>query len=154
MIRGERAIAIACPPAVVFDYLADMRNLREWNPRTRQVEKLSEGRPRAGTRFRSRHRNAGWVESELIACERPRRLLILARGRRLDLLAQFRLEPLSAGTALRIRLEARPHRLWRLLAPLIVPRFRRENTKLLQELKRVLEARSAPVAAAQCGGNQ
>src|SRR5689334_4246051 len=115
MIRGERELHIRRPREAVFDYLADLRNLHAWNPRAARVERLDDGSVAAGTRFRSRHRHAGWLETEIISFQRPARLLLLARGRRLDLLIEFLMEPETTGTTLRIRLEVRPHRLWRLL---------------------------------------
>ncbi len=163
MIRGERELHVERPPGAVFDYLADLRNLPAWNRRAARVELLGAGPIAAGSFFRSRHRYAGWLETEIISHERPRRLLLLARGRRLDLLIELLFESHGAGTALRIRLEVRPHRPWRLLAPVIVPRFRHENPRVLAELKRALETRAgvdAPLltqptrTAGQRGGSQ
>lgn len=162
MIRGERALHIDRPPAAVFDYIADLRNMRDWNLRVAHVERLDAGAVRAGSRFRSRHRHAGWLETEIISYQRPARLLLLARGRRLDLLVEFLTEREGSGTALHIRLEVRPHRHWRLLAPLILPRFRRENPRLLRELQQALEAYADTAtdandperAANQRGGHQ
>ncbi len=163
MIRGERELYVERPPGAVFDYLADLRNLPDWNRRAARVELLAAGPIAAGSRFRSRHRYAGWLETEIISHHRPERLLLLARGRRLDLLVELLFAPRAAGTALRIRLEVRPHRQWRLLAPLILPRFRYENPRLLAELKRALETRAGAEAppftrrtrtADQRGGSQ
>ncbi|HZQ35170.1 MAG TPA: SRPBCC family protein [Dehalococcoidia bacterium] len=147
MIRGERELYVERPAEAVFDYLADLRNLREWNRRAVRVERLDAGPIAAGSRFRSRHRHAGWLETEILSYQRPERLLLLARGRRLDLLVELQFEPREPGVALRIRLEVRPHRVWRLLAPVILPRFRRENPLLLAELKRVLELHAGADAA-------
>jgi hypothetical protein len=73
-----------------------------------------------------------------------------ARPALLDLLIELLFEPSAAGIALRIRLEVRPHRLWRRL-PFIVPRFRRESSGLLLELKRALEAQPRPAGSPVAG---
>jgi hypothetical protein len=42
-VTVENTVEIAPSAADVFDYLTDITNEVEWNPRTRRVEKLTPG---------------------------------------------------------------------------------------------------------------
>ncbi|MEJ7824014.1 MAG: SRPBCC family protein [Solirubrobacteraceae bacterium] len=66
----------------VFDYLADLRNLPEWDPETATTEQTSVGEvARVGATFHvaaRKFRQDARMDYELVELERPRR--IVARG--------------------------------------------------------------------------
>ena len=47
----EHAVEIRRSPDEVFDYCTDLRREPEWNPRTRRIEKLTDGPIGLGTRY-------------------------------------------------------------------------------------------------------
>jgi hypothetical protein len=70
-VTVENAVEIARSPEDAFDYLTDITNGAEWNPRTRRVEKLTPGPIGPGTRF-----GAEWIKGnptivEYVRFERP-----------------------------------------------------------------------------------
>lgn len=66
----------------VYDYLADLNNLPEWDPETKEAKQTSEGEAqRVGARFRlraGRWLGTGGMGYEVVELERPHR--IVARG--------------------------------------------------------------------------
>jgi hypothetical protein len=69
-IAGE--VVIEAPPAEVFDFVADERNI--YDPRIRHAEKISQGPIGVGTRFRTESRSAGRSVAmivEVTTYERP-----------------------------------------------------------------------------------
>jgi uncharacterized protein YndB with AHSA1/START domain len=73
----QDSIAIAAPPAVVWDLVTDVTRMPEWSPELFSVRWLSaDARPRIGARFKGNNRNAGrrWSTScTVIAAEAERR---------------------------------------------------------------------------------
>jgi len=60
----ENTVEIARAPEEVFDYCTDLSREPEWNPRTRYVEKLTDGPVGLGTRHRgSGSRATPWSSS-------------------------------------------------------------------------------------------
>lgn len=68
------------PPEHVFDYLADLSNLADWDPETKATEQMSDGDPvRVGATFTLRlaeKLGAAAMEYEILELERPRRIVI------------------------------------------------------------------------------
>ena len=108
-IEGE--IEIARPPEVVFDMVADERNEPRYNPRLREVEKITAGPIGKGTRFRARTAGRGrGVEMiiEFTEFDRPRRLASLTRLGSMDIDYYLTFEPTAYGTRMRWCGELRP----------------------------------------------
>jgi hypothetical protein len=55
----ENSMDITCPPEVVFDYLTDTSNEFEWNPKTKRVQKLTDGPIGLRTRY-----EGAWVKGD------------------------------------------------------------------------------------------
>ena len=75
LIEGD--IEIAQPPETVFDIVADERNEPRYNPRLREVEKLTVGPIGRGTRFRvrtARRRGGAEMIIEYTEFDPPHRL--------------------------------------------------------------------------------
>ena len=49
----QNGVDLARRAEEVFDYLSDLRNEREWNPKMRLVEALTDGPPHVGSKFRA-----------------------------------------------------------------------------------------------------
>src|SRR5688572_23960126 len=99
-MKGELHIEVPRPPDDVFDFLADIRNERSWNPRIVKIEKVSEGPIAAGTTFHGIYAGIGELTTELLVFERPRRFSFRSTGPRMRIEGQFVLAPSSAGTTI------------------------------------------------------
>jgi Polyketide cyclase / dehydrase and lipid transport len=91
-IAGE--VVIEAPPAEVFDFVADERNV--YDPRIRRAEKVSEGAIGVGTRFRTESRSAGrsiGMIVEITTYERPRRLASTTHLWSMDIHSSLAFEP-------------------------------------------------------------
>jgi uncharacterized protein YndB with AHSA1/START domain len=105
-VTVEVTVEIGRSPEDAFDYLTDVTNEAEWNPRTRRVEKLTEGPIGSGTRF-----GAEWIKGNPMVveyvCVRASDRLDIGRsfstlgcqGRGADLADGARLPPDGQGRA-------------------------------------------------------
>jgi uncharacterized protein YndB with AHSA1/START domain len=77
-VRVEQTFTVAAPPEVVFDYLTDPANLRDWQTSKTRVEPLTDGPPRQGFRVRESQKGLGGKEFEQVVefdeFDRPHRL--------------------------------------------------------------------------------
>lgn len=138
-VRGELRCVVARPQDVVFDFLADVRNEREWNPRVVRIEMTSTGPIGAGTRFRGTYKGLGTLETELVLSERPKRLSFRSEGSRMDITGTFELSGEAGATSVALAAELAPRGPLRVAAPLMAPVLRRQNRKAGLRLKRALE---------------
>jgi Polyketide cyclase / dehydrase and lipid transport len=70
----ENEVEIRRSPEEVFDYTTDLTREHEWNPKTRRVDKLTEGQIGAGTRFEATFLKGDPMTIEVVRLERPRRV--------------------------------------------------------------------------------
>ncbi|WP_028063826.1 SRPBCC family protein [Solirubrobacter soli] len=79
-MRITQTFTIACPPEAVFDYVTDVRTLRDWQTSKTRVEALTAGPPRQGYRVREWTKPPGMREFQQIAefaeFDRPHRLRV------------------------------------------------------------------------------
>jgi hypothetical protein len=135
----ENAAEIARSPEDVFDYLTDISNEVEWNPRTRRVEKLTPGPIGPGTRF-----GAEWIKGnptvvEYVRFERPTAWASVARSRRLDANAEGQVSPTAHGSRVVIRTQLRPKGLLAVLLPLMGRTMHKREDRNLASVKAILE---------------
>lgn len=138
-VTVENAVEIARPPEEVFDYLTDLANEAEWNPRTRRVEKLSPGPVGLGTRF-----GAEWIKGnptivEYVRFERPTAWGSIARSRRLDARGEGRISPTARGCRVVVRTHLRPKGLLAVLLPLLRRTMHQREDRNLASVKAILE---------------
>ena len=76
-MKITETFVVAAAPEVVFDYVTNPLNLRDWQTSKTSVEQLSAGPPGLGTRVRERTKPPGGKEFEQIVefteYDRPRR---------------------------------------------------------------------------------
>ena len=76
-MRISESFVVDASPEVVFHYLTDPSNLRDWQTSKTSVEQLTDGPPGLGTRVRERTKQPGGNEFEQIVefteFDRPRR---------------------------------------------------------------------------------
>ena len=126
----------------VFDYVADMRNEREWNPGAVRIDRLDEGEIRAGSTFDADYKGAGKLEIEVLEYQRPHRLRYLSTGRMMRLTSTIECAAASAGTRVRMQMEVEPRGPLRLAAPLMKQMLQRQFSASAERLRDRLNARS------------
>jgi uncharacterized protein YndB with AHSA1/START domain len=144
---------IGGPPEVIFDLIADMPNYGRWLPGSEAFGATSEVTPypvQLGTRYLDAG-SLGERPGEVTEFERPNRIafhhtMSLKKGplrAELDIHVRYRIEPDGdgSGTALIRSLDISIHTrgLARLAEPIVMHGLRKENVRVLAELKRYVE---------------
>ena len=143
-IEGD--IEIAQPPETVFDIVADERNEPRYNPRLREVEKLTVGPIGRGTRFRvrtARRRGGAEMIIEYTEFDPPHRLASLTSLGPMEIGYSLIFEPTALGTRMHWSGELRPHGPLTLLKPALNWIGRRQERAIWNSLKRYLESSGA-----------
>lgn len=144
MIRADAAVHIDRPPEAVFDLLADPRNEPRWLPGAKRVTMMTPEPVRLGSRFEGEYARAGAVTIELVAFERPSRVTFRAASKIVRFDDDVTLAAENGGTRLVAVMEAAPHGVMRLLAPVMGRTMRRQFAANWLALKRVMETDQAP----------
>ncbi len=67
----ENTVKIDRPIEEVFEYLGDLRNELEWNPKVRSMAKLSDGPLGVGTKFQAKWTKSPTLTVECTSYDRP-----------------------------------------------------------------------------------
>jgi uncharacterized protein YndB with AHSA1/START domain len=114
----ENVIEIAAPAEKVFDFVVDVRNEPQWNPKMLHAEMLTPEPVGVGTRFRVRFgRRVGEALIEDIRVSRPHSWAAVSRSRALDVLSEGQIDETPNGSRLLMRMRLDPHGTLRLLTP-------------------------------------
>ena len=135
----ENEVEIRGSPEEVFDYTTDLTREHEWNPKTRRVEKLTDGPIDAGTRFEATFLKGDPMTIEVVRFERPRVWESVGRSRRLEATTQGRVTAAQDGARLVMRMELRPRHVPRVLLPLLARYMHRQQERNLAAIKALLE---------------
>lgn len=143
MIDFTNTITIDRPVTEVYDYLADLRNVPEWNWAIETTEQLTPGTIRVGTAYRqTRHTPSRSVEYLRITALEPDELIAISG----DLgpfssVVSYTLESAGMSTRLDNRIQLEPVGPARLAAPVISGVITRSVADNLTTLKQNLEHR-------------
>lgn len=140
MVRTAGETHIARPPEVVFDVVADERNL--YDPSIRHAELLTEAPIGVGTRFRlvgGSVRRPVEMVVEITGYDRPRRLASTTRAATLDIHSVLVFEPTASGTRMRWSSQLHPRGFLKLLSPLLPLVGRRQMGRVWSALKAHIE---------------
>jgi uncharacterized protein YndB with AHSA1/START domain len=134
----EFALGLKHPVDAVFDYLSDPDNRPQWQSSLQAIERVDEGPPRLGTRWREAPPLLGTFDMEIVEFETNRRWAEQLSGRsavgRVTL--EFSSEG-SDGTTLRVRGEIQlrgPYRLGEPLVARLLPRLMRRDLLSVDQL--------------------
>jgi carbon monoxide dehydrogenase subunit G len=145
-VRIEQDFTVERSPETVFDYLTDPAKLAEWQTVKTEVEQLTEGPPRQGTRFRERNRGPGGREFEQVTefteYDRPRHVRVAVVEGPFPVDGSWTFRPAGAGTAVHFVAEGPLPGPMRLLEPLAKRLVKRRFAGYHALLKRNLEASS------------
>jgi hypothetical protein len=139
MVIVENAVDIRRSPEEVFDYCTDILREPDWNPRTRRVDKLTEGPISLGTRFEGEWIKGNPMVIEYVRFERPTLWASVGRSPRLDATSEGRVSATPDGAHLTIRMDLRPRGLLTLLLPLMRRSMHRREDRNLATIKAILE---------------
>ena len=137
----RNSTVIRCTPEAAFDYLSDLRNELEWNPRVESIEKTSAGPVGLGTTYTAKWKSSPHVVAETVAYDRPRGWAV-HNGGPIEVTVTCRLAPVAGGTELSAAFDGRPHGWFRLLFPLFLLQMRREERANMTYLREALERRA------------
>jgi hypothetical protein len=140
----EQAVDIQRSPEEVFDYYTDMGREPEWNPRTRRIEKLTEGPIGLGTRYGGEWVKGDPMTIEFVRFQRPTAWASIGRSRRLIATAEGQVSATPGGAHLVLRTRLQPRGALRLLRPVLGPIMRQRENRNLQAIKAALEQGQGP----------
>lgn len=148
MIQHEVSVHLNRPVDQVFAFLADPAKQPSWQSNLIEIEQLTEGPMRVGTRIREVRRlgrRPTAYQAEVIVFEPNKHFsLRVITGPRVTLTYAFEAE--EGGTRLRYQFVMRTGGMMRVLEPLIVRSLRKQTSSDFEKLRDILE-RKAPYDA-------
>jgi hypothetical protein len=149
--RGRSSIAIAAPPDLVYDLIADVTRMGEWSPECYRCEWLDGATAAApGVRFRGYNRlgRLRWKRTAVVdTADRGREFSFATvndRAGREETQWRYTMEPSPSGTLLTESFQflwcSVPSR----LAEALVPRGRQVNRGIEETLRRIKQVAEAP----------
>jgi hypothetical protein len=97
MVKGGMRLHAERPVEDVFDFLADLRNEKLWNPRVRQLTLATPGPIAAGSVFRGEYQGLGTLVTTLTEYDRPNRIGFRSEGQRAHLEGVFTIGKTGQG---------------------------------------------------------
>lgn len=141
MIAFTNTVTINRSPVVVFDYLADLRHVPEWNWAIQATEQVTPGAVRVGTAYRQLRLtpNRSVEHLQISALEPNEHIAIIGDLGPFSATVSYTLHPEGDSTRIDNRIELEPVGIAR-LSPLISGPISRSVASNLATLKQKLEA--------------
>ena len=111
----------------------------EWNPRTRRIDKLTDGPIGLGTRYQGEWIKGDPMTIEFVRFQRPTIWASVGRSRRLLANSEGQVSKTPGGARLVVRMELQPQGPLRLLRPVLSPVMRQREARNLRAIKAALE---------------
>jgi uncharacterized protein YndB with AHSA1/START domain len=143
-MRIQDSIIIERPVEDVFAYVSNVNHLPEWAGTTIEVKDAPAGPLRDGATFADVGKFLGRrIDTPFRATvEAPHRLVYRSTGGLVPHDWTYTFEPLEDSTRMTLAVEGEPGGFFRLATPLLERALRRQMSKDLASLKRVIESRS------------
>jgi uncharacterized membrane protein len=141
-INVSDSVVIARPVDVVFAFVSDHENLPAWTVGVKQSQRLTDGPPAAGTRYRVVGTLLGRpVESgyQITAFEPGRGFDGTMTSPMFGFCEQYRFEQDHGGTRVSMSAAVAPHGVFRFLSPIMTAGVRHQVRADHRRLKTVLE---------------
>lgn len=135
MIEFTEQLEVDQPPAVVFELLADMADLHEWNPNVPSSRRISGERFEAASRYEStiaRGPVRMTARSELVTVDRGRRVQYEGSIGGFWSVDSLTFEPSGDGTLITFHNETRAPGWLRPLVPLLNAAFQRQARRAVK----------------------
>ncbi len=145
MIEFTGQLKVDEPPAAVFELLADMGKLHEWNPNVRSSQRISGDRFEPGSRYESiiaRGPMRMTARSELVAVEVGRKVQYEGSIAGFWSVDSLTFEPSGDGTRITFRNETRAPGWLHPLIPLLNAAFQRQARRAVEGAGRYLASNS------------
>jgi len=142
MVKIQGSTVIARPVEEVFDFVADERNERKYNPHLVWVEKVTPGPISEGTRWAAMVESRGRqldMDLEVTEYARPSRLGSTTSMPTAEISGAVTFLPDADGTRLGWSWDLQPLGWARLIGPVLARLGRRQEERLWADLKRYLE---------------
>ena len=134
------------PRAEAFAYIADWSRQAEWDPNTVSVERLGEGGPEVGARYRMEVKSIGsrtsTMEYRITELEAPSRLVLVGEGSGLTAKDTITFSETDEGTAVEYHADIKLNGLLRFGEPLLARTFDSITQGVVTGMKRELDARA------------
>lgn len=141
MIQYEISVQINQPVEKVFAYLADARNLHNWQADLIENEQLTEGPIRAGSRFREIRQTGprkSTIQAEITAFE-PNKRFATKTIVGPQATVQYAFNSEQGGTRVTYHFSLQTSGLMRLMEPLIAGSIKQGAEADFEKLKQILE---------------
>jgi uncharacterized membrane protein len=140
-MRIDLEHVVAHPVDQVFAFMADVRNRPRWQENTRDVELITDGEPRLGTRWRETVKGIGTYEAEVVAFERDALWVEAADLEAGSGRIEVAFAPAEDGAATRVNVavEISLRGTKRLMEPALAPMIRRQMPTDLERLDALLD---------------
>jgi len=141
MIQHEVTIHLNRPVEQVFAFLADTGKVSMLQSSLIELEPLTEGPLRAGSRFRE-VRRLGRREAEIrgeVTAFEPNKRLETKTTTKPEVTVSYSFDPENGGTRLRYKFVLLSSGIMRLLEPLMAGSMKKERESDFETLKRILE---------------
>ena len=151
MTKLIEQIETALPPEAAFAFVADFANAMAWDPGVATSERVDDGPPRVGSRYRLGVRLAGRVapmEYRISVFEPSRQVVLVGAGSGVSAVDDLRFTPAGTGTRIDYTADIRLTGLLRLVQPFLGGQFARIGREALDGMKRTLDARAQALTAA------
>lgn len=144
MITFTNTIDITRPINDVYEYLADLRNVPEWNWAIESTEPTSDGPIRVGSTFRQiRHIPTRSVEElQITELQQEERIVVSGQVGPFNARIVYNLSPSHDGTTVENTMALEATGPTRMLSSLIGPRVSRSVASNLADLKKLLESQT------------
>jgi len=142
MIKHEVTIHLNRPVEQVFAFLADTRKVSSWQSSLIELEQLTEGPLRAGSRFREVRRTGprqSEIQAEITDFEANKRFATKTITKP-QVTVSYSFEGEDGGTRLNYKFVMLTSGMMRLLEPLIAGSIKKDTDLDFQSLKRILES--------------
>ena len=142
-VKGE--VMIARQPQEVFDFVANAENEPRYNPRMRVAKKVTDGPIGVGTSFRQEimgRRKVIPMTTEFTEFDRPGRIAEASIWTGGTSTGEVTFEPVNGSTLMRWSWHVQAQGVLRFLGPVVASLGRRQERRIWNGLKHLLEAES------------
>ena len=145
MIGFTGQLEVDGPPATMFELLADMAELHQWNPNVRSSQRISGNRFESGSRYEStiaRGPIRMTARSELVTVKQGRKVQYEGSIAGFWSVDSLTFEPSGDGTRITFHNETRAPGWLRPLIPLLNAAFQRQARRAVEGAERYLASNS------------
>jgi carbon monoxide dehydrogenase subunit G len=150
MARLRESLVTSLPIEQAFSFISDFATSAQWDPGVAWAERLDDGPPAVGSRYRLGVRMAGRVapmEYRITALEPNRRVVLFGKGSGVEAVDDIQFTDAAPGTQVDYSADIRLTGLLRLAAPFAGRAFAKIASNARGGMQRTLDEMAAPSPA-------